>query len=678
MKHDRPVDVSVLIVSWETRDLTRKCLDSLQASVAPGTEFEVIVVDNGSSDGSRDMLKAKSDITLISNQRNLGYAAAVNQAYCHARGRYVLLLNSDVEVSQTALSRLVEFLDKHPAAAGVSPAHFDPDGSLQLSCRRLPVPASVFGSIAMLRRFPWFRRQYATFEMRDVDLSSARAVPQPVASCLLLRRDDSDVVLMDEGYPLYFNDVDLARRIGLSGRQLWIEPAATVTHALGASCFRLPDHIRARHHLASLVRYLRRSQTLSRPLLWLFLGGTFIDRVFRLAARLPGRMPLGDLMAALKGEPGSLPQPPGDTWVIVCSPVPWNDPRQRVHALSRLLARSRRVLFLQPPSLRPSLEFQVVPVEAGIWVATLPTILPLYRHLPVANYVNRVVASRILRRWLDLHPGPRLLWLDEDLAEPMSGRIQERHRVYDIGDLDWTFARWWNRRYLRRSCKRCLAKAEIVFTSSSQLALELPAEPAALIELVNGCDPEHFAPNGGLNPDVADLAAPRIGYLGALDERAFDTELVLGAARLRPNWTFVLVGPGRRSVCRRLSAMENIHLLGSVSYDAVPEVLRSFDVSLIPYKVSSRTRYVHPKKLYEYLAAGKPVVSTPLPAVVASQVPVWFASTSGSLVDAIESILAQDAGNGWSSATGRQLAIANSWCRRSEILEQALSELDIR
>src|SRR5436190_2043970 len=94
---EAPVDISILIVSWNTRALTEACLDSLPAALADGETYEVIVVDNASTDGSQELLRERAEVTLVVNDRNVGYAAAVNQAYERSTGRYVLLLNSDIE-----------------------------------------------------------------------------------------------------------------------------------------------------------------------------------------------------------------------------------------------------------------------------------------------------------------------------------------------------------------------------------------------------------------------------------------------------------------------------------------------------------------------------------------------------------------------------------------------------
>jgi glycosyltransferase involved in cell wall biosynthesis len=274
-----------------------------------------------------------------------------------------------------------------------------------------------------------------------------------------------------------------------------------------------------------------------------------------------------------------------------------------------------------------------------------------------------------------MHPGPRLLWLDEDLAVDLAGHLGEQWCVYDVTDLDWTFTRPWNRWHLRRASRRCVLGADVVFTSSTALHDELAAEPRRLVDLVNACDPHHFAPTGPVDPSVMSLPAPRIGYLGAVDTRCFDSELMLAVARLRPEWSFVLAGPAESAVENRFQGLPNVHLLGDVDYERTPQITRSFDVCLIPYRITDRTRYVHPKKLYEYLATGRPVVSTPLPAVVDSGAPVLTAATPAAFVAAIETCLAA-ADDAASAANRRRASEVNTWRHRGRVVEETLSSLD--
>jgi GT2 family glycosyltransferase len=299
-------DISILVVSWNTCALTRACLDTIPASVDGQKTFETIVVDNGSTDDSIAMLRGRDDVMLVENERNIGYAAAVNQAYALARGRLVLLLNSDIELQAGSLAELARFLDERPGAVGVGPLYLNPDGSVQQHHYRLPSYSMLLGSISgAFERLPGVARSVRRYRMLDVDFSVPQRVPQPSASVLLLRRAAlPDGYLLDERFPIYFNDVELAHRIHEAGGALWMTPAAVAVHHHGASTKLLGASL-ARHHLGALVRYLRLTQPRHRVAL--FRTVVLLQKLGALALRRPGALPLRELVPALRGDPGPLP-----------------------------------------------------------------------------------------------------------------------------------------------------------------------------------------------------------------------------------------------------------------------------------------------------------------------------------------------------------------------------------
>lgn len=372
----------------------------------------------------------------------------------------------------------------------------------------------------------------------------------------------------------------------------------------------------------------------------------------------------------------------GRPWVVMLSGSPWQVAAHRQQALARELARDVadgfRVLFVDPPSNAPRWRFAVDQLERGLWRATVPSILPLGRQLPPVNRLARRVAATRLRRWLDHHPGDRLLWLDEDLAAPMAGRLGESAVVYDATDLDWTFTRPWNRWHLRRALRAAVGAADLVLASSSALPGELPTRsPDDVVVVPNACDPSMFRPDGGRWPAIAELDPPVLGYLGAVDERAFDGALVAAVARAHPEWTFALVGPSTPAGRAPLAGLANVHLHAPVAFADAPAVVRSFDVGLIPYRVGGLVDYVHPKKAYEYLAAGTPVVATPLPALT-------------DLADGAGAIVVADGAEAFAAAiidalarsrsprdveARRSVAEANTWQVRGDQVRQLLGEL---
>src|SRR5439155_14825398 len=191
------------------KELTLRCLESLPVGIGDDLTVEVIVVDNGSCDGSAAAIAQQPDLVLLRNDENLGYAAAVNQAYARSSGELVRLLNSAILLAPGSLSTLVRFLHEHEEVAGAAPLYRYPDGSPQPFHFRFPTFATTLASgSALLGRLPGAQRRIRAYRMLDDDFSRPRRVPQPSASCLLLRRRclPADRIF-DERYPVFFNDV---------------------------------------------------------------------------------------------------------------------------------------------------------------------------------------------------------------------------------------------------------------------------------------------------------------------------------------------------------------------------------------------------------------------------------------------------------------------------------------
>jgi len=361
--------------------------------------------------------------------------------------------------------------------------------------------------------------------------------------------------------------------------------------------------------------------------------------------------------------------------VIMMSGTPWSAAAHRQHALAVELARSRvepiRVLFVDPPTNGIRWRFEVAEIDDGLWHAVVPAALPFGRQSPVVNLVNRVVAARSLRAWLNGRPGTRVLWLDEDLAHPMVGRLGEAAVVYDATDLDWTFTRRWNRRNLRRSLRRAVVSADQVLVSSAALPGHLPPVTRPPIVVANGCDTDLFEPDGPVPRWMEAIPRPIVGYLGRIDVRAFDGELVADVARRHPEWTFVLVGPSTKAGVAPMAGLANVRIVDEVPFSMAPAIVRGCDVGIIPYRTGGLIDYVHPKKLYEYLAAGKPVVATGLPAVSSLDAPVHVANGPDEFADAISAALAT-VHSPQHCDERRSAAMANTWTARGDQIRDVI------
>jgi len=235
------MDLSIVIVNWNTCTLLAQCLASVYAHPPEG-QFEVIVVDNASTDGSAAMVSQRfPQARLIENDHNLGFARASNQAIRQAVARYVLLLNPDTCVRPGALQTLLGFMEVCLAAGAAGARLLDSEGGLQPSCHPAPTLAREMWRLFHLDSL----HPVACYPMRRWDTHTPRQVDVVQGACLLLRREALDQVgLLDEDYFLYSEEVDLCHRLRQAGWQvLWVPQAVMVhhggqsTHQAPAACF---------------------------------------------------------------------------------------------------------------------------------------------------------------------------------------------------------------------------------------------------------------------------------------------------------------------------------------------------------------------------------------------------------------------------------------------------------
>ncbi|HEX2093829.1 MAG TPA: glycosyltransferase family 2 protein [Longimicrobiaceae bacterium] len=228
-------DLSIVIVNLNTRGLLRDCLQSIRQLPDP-IRWEIIVVDNGSTDGSGELVRDHFPwACLIRNDTNTGYAFPNNQGLALSRGRYVLLLNSDTVVRPFALSRLVEFMDAHPEAGACGPTLSYPGGEIQRSCYSLPSPRTFFCRMlaldALFPRSRVFGNQHVGF-----DHHHTTPVEALLGAALLCRREVFEAVGgLDERFRIHYNDFDWCRRILRAGWRIYFVHDATVVHYSAAT-----------------------------------------------------------------------------------------------------------------------------------------------------------------------------------------------------------------------------------------------------------------------------------------------------------------------------------------------------------------------------------------------------------------------------------------------------------
>jgi GT2 family glycosyltransferase len=230
------VDVSIIIVNYNTRALLRDCLASVVAETK-GVQYEIFVVDNASMDGSREMLEREfPSVRRIFNEDNRGFAAANNQAIKIAEGRYVLLLNSDTKVLDGAVQKTMAFMENSRDASVVGCKLLNGDGSLQRSCLSFPSEWNLFSeSFFLYLVFP--RTQlFGDYHMTSFNYDSVRSVDVVAGAFMMIRRVVFETVgSFDEAYFMYTEETDLCFRVKAAGFQVVFYPSASIIHYGGGS-----------------------------------------------------------------------------------------------------------------------------------------------------------------------------------------------------------------------------------------------------------------------------------------------------------------------------------------------------------------------------------------------------------------------------------------------------------
>jgi N-acetylglucosaminyl-diphospho-decaprenol L-rhamnosyltransferase len=236
------MDLSIVIVNWNTKDLLNECLNSVLKEIKRNNdlEIEVLVVDNGSIDGSQDLLKLNfSWVKLIVNKENLGFARANNQAFRIANGRMILLLNSDATLLSNSLQKLVGLLNNQPKACAVGPLYFFPNGTFQASYGIFP---EFWHEILLITGFFRFISLSYYPSASPQNSESIREVDWVPGTCMLIKREAiQDVGILDEDFFFYSEEVDWCFRAKEKGWKIWFNPEVKVIHNLGQSAHKNPE-----------------------------------------------------------------------------------------------------------------------------------------------------------------------------------------------------------------------------------------------------------------------------------------------------------------------------------------------------------------------------------------------------------------------------------------------------
>lgn len=381
-----------------------------------------------------------------------------------------------------------------------------------------------------------------------------------------------------------------------------------------------------------------------------------------------------------------------DRFSIVClSSQDWHVdlPTNRQQIMRAAARRGHRVLFVETGTFlgrhlwellrrpRKSLARRVFTAEEvapGIRVRKAVNLLPWGHRYRLPNAVNTALTAARLRRSVAGLPRPVVFWIYDPCAAGLASSKAGAFAVYDcVDDYPEQAGPDGSRRaYVAGADARAAKLARLVFATTDPLVARHRQWNAATHLVPNVGDYGHFvsaSERSSAAPELAGLPRPVLGFAGNLVPTKVDFDLLEGLARARPAWTFLLVGPVRTEserMLERLRGLPNVHAVGPRRYEDLPRYVAAFDVGLIPYAQNAYTRSCFPLKLYEYLAAGKPVVVSGLPHLAGLEPDVVVADGVDAFVSAVERALGLLGSE--EAARRASLAAENTWETRTDRL----------
>jgi UDP-galactopyranose mutase len=333
-------------------------------------------------------------------------------------------------------------------------------------------------------------------------------------------------------------------------------------------------------------------------------------------------------------------------------------------------AAARRVYFLEEPVFGSAL-----PLLGAAWSGSVCVLTP---QLPktLKGSEAEATTARLLQRFLAKegveHP---ILWVYTPMMLPVAAGIRASAVVYDCMDELSSFA--YAPPELAERERALLDRADLVFTGGQSLYEHKRKRHPRVHAFPSSVDVAHFAKARVAQADPADqavIARPRIGYCGVIDER-MDLELIRSVAAERPDWQLVMIGPTAKVAANRLPRADNIHYLGMKSYDELPKYLAGWDAAMLPFARNEATRFISPTKTPEYLAAGRPVISTSVRDVVrpyGDQGLVRIADTADEFIVAAEAALAEGRAPAAADRFLAKLSWDRTWSAMNVLVEGAI------
>jgi glycosyltransferase involved in cell wall biosynthesis len=379
-----------------------------------------------------------------------------------------------------------------------------------------------------------------------------------------------------------------------------------------------------------------------------------------------------------EAEP-SVPDPARPT-LLCFSHLRWDFVFQRPQHLMSRFAREMTVVFWEEPvdiGRRDTAYLKVRQAE------NFPNVRVVTPHLPegLGGEQREEALGRLLDAHVSITNGPLVTWYYTPMMLPFSRHLGASVVVYDCMDelSKFRFAP----EHLLDLEQELIDRADLVFTGGASLYEAKKSRHSSVHCFPSSVDRDHFAKARrelAQPADQAELKHPRLGFYGVIDER-FDIDLLRQMADMRPNWSFVMVGPVVKIGEDELPRAANIHYVGGKTYEQLPAYLAGWDVALMPFAMNESTQFISPTKTPEYLSGGKPVVSTPVRDVVRTYghlEGVHIAHDADGFVRCCELALEQSRGEGDWLAEADLLLSATSWettqARMSGLIAEVLGE----
>ncbi|HOO57468.1 MAG TPA: hypothetical protein PLN69_11635 [bacterium] len=380
--------------------------------------------------------------------------------------------------------------------------------------------------------------------------------------------------------------------------------------------------------------------------------------------------------------------------IIIISRDVWSDVRRRRHFLAKEWARDHRILFVEPPVSVPRL-IAGMPNIPNLTEESKSNILGPPRKVaenifvltpadPFPNSVPGLGGLNSMLYRMHIRDAARklgfdnpVLWITPEYGVCVPRFIKHRCAVYDITD-DWQHADIppAQRKKIRKQASALLKKADIVFTVSPNLKADREKSRADVIYMPNGVDPAMYNIENPPVPDqLENIPEPRIGYTGTLHADRIDAELVMSISKLAGgDYSLVFVGPNHlpAETVSKLEALPNVYLITGQPYDALPGFVAHFAACFIPHALTPFTHSLDPIKAYEFLAAGKPIISVPLDGLAPLADFISFATAAEEFDAAVRSAIHADEPE--TIAARRAEAEKNSWSIRADEIIKIITD----